>query len=600
MKKQQLSILAASLVAAFAVNVAYAGQIQSSSSAIAHETIVNDLQNVSAPPVSYRFAGDVDATLVAQTFQIQLVLASGTFATAGNASAITMVDNAGNGISYLKYTVSTPTLSADKKTLFANVTFPQAAGSTFVTPAIRFNDTVTNTGAIVAPVALPGNPAGSNGTAGAAATVAGLYTLVGPVLACVNTVPTLGASVKHFANVTSTAQADDVLNANAANEHSRTGSTNNGTLFTFPTNLGLVFNAASVNLARVDPASQNTKFKGTAAVSASVTTINGFRSVTLANLGAINAKQDANGTDSGSNSTYALSALTYGANAVTKTTGAVELKEVTVAVTASNGYAVGSTLQLSTTPDALTPLTTPVISPAYVATVGGTITLTSTATAAELAAPLYVFYSVNGTSVIPVSTFNALVTLKKAAGTTTYLNEQDNFCAKPLASLAGGVKIDVRNYATPTTGGGWTSVIRLINPSEINTATVYGQLIHADGTYGNWGSLGTLLPRAASNLTATQINALLTTAPVAAAVGANYAVGAAQPVANTNGAGDRLRISADGVGSLRVQNYLYNPDSKNFIEASSTQGVDFDGSTDRAPLNEGQYQDQDAQTGLIK
>jgi hypothetical protein len=69
MKQKQLSILAASLVAAFAANVASAGQIQSSSSAIAHEVIVNDAQAVSAPPVSYRFAGDIDATLVAQTFQ---------------------------------------------------------------------------------------------------------------------------------------------------------------------------------------------------------------------------------------------------------------------------------------------------------------------------------------------------------------------------------------------------------------------------------------------------------------------------------------------------------------------------------------------------
>ena len=158
------------------------------------------------------------------------------------------------------------------------------------------------------------------------------------------------------------------------------------------------------------------------------------------------------------------------------------------------------------------------------------------------------------------------------------------------------MKIDVRNYATPSTGGNWTSVLRLINPSEVNTATVYAQLIHADGSYGNWGKIETLKPRAVSNLTATAINAMLTNVPTTAGA----ALGTAQPTANANGAGDRLRISAEGVGSLRVQNYLYNPDSKNFIEASSTQGVDFEGTTDRAPASEGQYQDQDAQTGLKK
>jgi hypothetical protein len=120
MKQKQLSILAASLVAAFAANVASAGQIQSSSSAIAHEVIVNDAQAVSAPPVSYRFAGDIDATLVSQTFQIQLVLANGTFKTAGNASAITLVDKR-CWYSLHKIHSKTPTLSADGKSLYATL-----------------------------------------------------------------------------------------------------------------------------------------------------------------------------------------------------------------------------------------------------------------------------------------------------------------------------------------------------------------------------------------------------------------------------------------------------------------------------------------------
>jgi hypothetical protein len=95
------------------------------------------------------------------------------------------------------------------------------------------------------------------------------------------------------------------LNANAANEHTRSGSTNNGTLFTFPTNLSLGLTAASVNLARVDPSTGNTLFKGTAAASV-LPALNGFRSTTVAQLGSITVKQDANGSDSGSNTVYAL------------------------------------------------------------------------------------------------------------------------------------------------------------------------------------------------------------------------------------------------------------------------------------------------------
>jgi hypothetical protein len=136
----------------------------------------------------------------------------------------------------------------------------------------------------------------------------------------------------------------------------------------------------------------------------------------------------------------------------TKTTGVVELKSYDIAITASQGFAVGSTVGLSTTADTYTaPASGAILSPAVTSTTGNTITFSNTTlTAAELAAPLYVFYS-PGTSVIPVSTFSATATLTKAAGTTTYLNEQNNSCTKPLAGLVGGVKVDVRNYATSKT-----------------------------------------------------------------------------------------------------------------------------------------------------
>jgi len=589
MKQKQLSILAASLVAAFAANVASAGQIQSSSSAIAHEVIVNDAQAVSAPPVSYRFAGDIDATLVAQSFQIQLVLTNGTFKTAGTKDAITMVDNSGNLIPVAKYTVGTPTLSADGKVLFVNISFPQAAGSTFVTPAVRFNDTVSNAA-----------PAGatSTGTAGVAATVTGLYTVVGAVQPCTNNVPTLGVTVKHFANVSATTQATDVLNANAANEHTRVGSTNDGILFSFPTNLSIGLAASTVNLARVDPSTGNTLFKGTTAASASDAALNGFRSTTVAQLGYIKVNQDALGSDSGSNTAYALATggVSFVPSAATKTTGAIELKSYDIAITASQGFAVGSTVGLSTTRDTYTaPASGAILSPAVTASTGNTITLSNaTLTTAELSAPLYVFYTVPGTSVIPVSTFSATATLTKAPGTTTYLNEQNNSCTKPLAGLVGGVKVDVRNYATSKNNSGFASYIRLINPSETNTATIYGQLIHSDGSYGGWGQITTLAPRAAANFSATDIDAKLTGTP--ATNGTGYVAGGVTPV--TQNLGERLRVTAEGVSALKVQNYLLNTTNGNFFEASSSQGVDFDSSTDRA--YDSQLNDQDAQRGLAK
>jgi len=583
MKQKQLSILAASLVAAFAANVASAGQIQSSSSAIAHEVIVNDAQTVAAPPVSYRFAGDVDASLVAQTFQVQLVLpaspAAIKFNSAATANAITLVDNTGTLIPAANYTVTTPALSTDGKVLYANITV-KAGSPIYVTPAVRFNDTTVG---------------GS-----AAATVAGLRTFVGDVKSCENGVPTLGISFKHFANVTSTSQADDVTNINSANEHKRFGSTNDGTLFTFPTNISVKLAAASTNLARVDASTQNTKFRASGAAVAPAT--DGFVSTTVANLGTVTLSQDANGSDSGSNAVYSLTpvgtpasaGITTPAAAVANNNGAVEIKNFNVVVTASQGFALNSTVWLSTTPGGIA---VGGATATVTATTGNSVTLTSTTlTAAQLQAPLYVVYTVPGTTTIPSSTFSATGTLAKAPDSgTTYLNEQNNSCTKSLASLVGSVKVDVRNYAT-SKNGGWTSYIRLINPSETNVATVYGQLIHSNGTYGGWGQIATLQPREAKNMSAAVIDPLLTTAPVDNGTG--YKAAPDLTITDNGGLGERLRISAEGVSALKVQNYLLNGSNGNFIEASSAQGVDFDVNSDRAL--DAQLNDQDAQRNIAK
>jgi len=582
MKQKQLSILAASLVAAFAANVASAGNIQSSSVAIAREVITDDAQSVTAPMITYRFQGDVDATSQAQTFQVQLKLTNGGAWNTATANSVVLVDSKTTGAA--PNLAVTPLISTDGSTLYATFTVPQGAANNYVTPTIKFNP---------------------NGTA---STLKGLKSVVGTVVACDTKVLPLKVDVLHFNGVTAAGLAT-TQNA-TADEHTRNGQNSSGTLLTFPTNIGVTV-ATSTGSVKIDPTSGNLNARFVATGTAA-----NLIGTTKLNLGTVTLVQQAAGYDSDLTTPYLLANPTapagVGAGAgKTGTTaavqnGAVEASDLVVTLTASQGFAPVATPSSSVYLSA-NPLTCAPIAAAPATTfVGNVATLKigaaqiNAALGASGTNALAVCYDVSGLTpgqgVIPPSTFSATAVLTKAAGPLPF-PEQNNSCNGTLYPLSGGVKIDVRNYATPSTGGGWTSVIRLINPSETNTATVYGQLIHADGSYGAWGQIETLKPRAVSNLFAENINKMLTNTPTTIS---GSTLGADKPTANTNGAGDRLRITADGVSSLRVQNYLYNPDSKNFIEASSTQGVDFEGTTDRAPASEGQYQDQDAQTGLKK
>jgi hypothetical protein len=604
MKQQyKLNLLAASLVTAFAANVAVAGNIQSSSIAIARETITADTQVVTAPLITYSFQGAINATLQAQTLQVQLVLTNGG---TWNAAAAGSIDLYGASISSNGATqaaavlpgtggatqplIGTTTTTGD--TLFVTFTIPQGANNNFPTPVIRFNP-----------------------TAGAVANLKSLFTApVKTVADCDTNAYTLPVAVKHFTAVTSAGTVANGTTNGVADEHVRAGNNSTGTLLTFPTNIAIDVTksgqvAGKPGTAKVNPAA-TTQF----VVAADATTQN----ATLVNLGSVALRQQSTGYDSGLQDTYGYDTTTIGiatavkngSVAATASDGFIEAESLAVTVTSTQGFATGSSIYLSTTAScaaaiagtttattaALTATST--ITTANLAAMYGNAAAVATATfPAFTAQTVHVCYSVAGvTSAIPPSAFTASAVLKKAtAGVLPYL-EQNNSCSGALFPLTSGVKIDVRNYATSATNGGWISVIRLINPSEVNTATVYGQLIHSDGSYGGWGALGTLKPRAAKNMTSAEIDALLTGTPVTNGTG--YVGGVVAPAASDTG--DRLRITADGVGSLRVQNYLYNPDSKNFIEASSTQGVDFDGTTDRAPASEGQYQDQDAQRGLAK
>ena len=580
MKQNKLNILAASLIAAFAANVAYAGNVASSNPQLAREVVTSDTQTVLAPEASYSFQGDLNTASQIQTIQVQITLTGGGKwkSDAVTANSIKLFEADGT-TAIAPVAVVTPTVSADGKTLFATLTYAQD-GLVHKTPVLSFNRVGTQ----------------SNLTE--------LFTVVGTVAECDTASKQLPFTVKHFTGVApgSTTLAVHGVNGAFEDESARNGANNNNVLMTFPTNINLGV-VASTGAAKVNPANQ-LRFNAPAAADATT------QSVTLANLGSVSLKQQANGYDSNFVNVYSVASTLVGAATATTNAGLVEASDVKVVVNATQGFAVGSSVFLSL--DANCGTTLPGTSVTVTGTTGNSVTLpittanlaalyTKAAVAAAAPFPAFaaqtaqVCYDVTAaTSVITPSVFSGVATLTKAAGALPF-PEQNNACKGPLFALASGVKIDVRNYATAATNSGWLSVIRLINPSETNTAVVYGQLIHADGKYGNWGQIATLAPRAVVNMNSAEINPLLTQVPV------TVTPGAAGPVDNGGSKpGDRLRVTADGVGSLRVQNYLYNPASQNFIEASSSQAVDFDGTVDRAPVNEGQYQSQDAQTGLKK
>lgn len=583
MKQKQLSILAASLVAAFAANVASAGQIQSSSVTLAREVIESNSQIVRAPSKSYNFAGDFDARFNAQRMQVQLSLpgsakwggAAGAGPIGAGSVVITNADGSAIAPAVLALITVTGYVTADHKTIYANVDFAQGANSIVSRPIITFN---------------PGANLATNNSG-----ITNLRDTAG-VTGCINADTNLDVSFKHYTTYTSTAL---MTGANSDSEDQRPGAVNTGRLLNFTENLKVTI-APTAGSLTVDNSTLKT-FQGTGAA---------FVSATLANIGSVVVKQVGSGMDLDYTTQYG--SLANAAFATTPLTalavnGVVEAKSFNFNVALPGTYADGS-VYLSD--NVLCSTGANQIGSSVVTAFGDVAALIKLTTTADISklhslAKAYVCYDViAGTSLLSQTSTAGTGDLLKAApsansstvdSATDGLQEQKNSCSGALTPIGGGVKIDVRNYATSKTAGNWMSVIRIINPSETRTAAVYGQLIHADGSYGGWGKLADLLPRAVTNMTSSSIDALLVNAPVSNGTG--YVAGAVAPAVQATG--DRLRITADGVGALRVQNYLYNPDSKNFIEASSTQGVDFDSPTGRAP-SDPQTIDQDAQRGLAK
>lgn len=594
MKQKLLTrLILGAFAGAAAVGTVQAGQITASSTNVAREVITTNTQTIFSPVISYRFAGDIDATVQAQEFQVQFILEGGAlWVGLPSADAFTITPTAGTdagvpGVGGTDFTITSQGISADGTTLWATFTVP-------VAPAGAWTDSLLDQPIITL------NAAGA--TTGA--TINNLYTVVGDIVNDYNTRgvctdnKNLFVNFRHFKLLANPAAIAVETTNGIGDEHTRGGATNRAGIINFPTNIRPAI-ATSTGNAKVNVSAANLQFTGTLGTS--------FVSTTIANLGTVTLVQNATGYDSNLTNQYLLNAVpglsNVGVAAVNN--GYVEVEKVDVTVSATNGFVVGGTLWLDTA--AACTAAGGLVSGGGAATAivagnaAGPITLSigtaqvNAAFGATGTGPVHVCYGVAGIGTpIPLSAFSAVALVDKAnAGVN--LNEQNNICNGNLYSLGGGVKIDVRNYANSqqTANTGWMSVIRLINNSEVRTIDVWGQMIHADGTYGAWGKLTDLAPLAVLNLTSAAVDALLVNAP-ATAVGLNGPA-VSQDLAR---GGSRLRITSNAGSTLRVQNYLYNPASQNFIEASSTQAVDFEGNTDRAPVNEGQYQSQDAFLGI--
>jgi len=581
-----------------AVGVAQAGQITASSTNVAREVITTDIQTINSPTISYRFAGDIDATVQDQEFQVQFTLEDG-----ANWGAVLPTDDA--------FTI-TPTAGTDSG-------LPGVGGVAFTVVAKGFDNPLAPT-VLFATIRVP---TGANPTWGdvlldqpivtlnggfttTPATVVKLKTLVGDLVADFTTSgkcadnKSLFVNFKHFKLLSSPTAIAGAGNG-VADEHTR-GGTDRAGIINFPTNI-LVQLATSTGTTKVDVSNANLKFAGVATGAEPA-----FISTTLANLGTLNLKQNATGYDVNLTNQYMLAGtlpatgLLQAATA-TQINGNVEVEKVDVVVTASNGFAPLSNVFLSTTSNCAAAI--PGSNVAITAlNAAGPITLTVPTGVVNASfgptgtGPIRVCYDVaTVVTPIPLSAFTAVGTVDKANAGAGF-NEQNNVCNGNLYSLGGGIKIDVRNYANSADPTGWMSVIRLINNNESRTVDVFGQLIQVDGLYGPWGKIATLAPRAVSNMTAAQIDALLVNAPAAGALKDG------DSVAQSTTTGARLRITSENSSSLRVQNYMVNPATGAVMEFSSAQGVDFEGTVDRAPLDpnggnqSGQYISQDAAAGL--
>jgi hypothetical protein len=613
MKLSKIAFAVASTLV-IATGVAHAGQISSSSATLAIEAIKNNAQVVRAPSKAYTFAGSIDARTNEQRMQLQYSLSKGSWAV-GTGQLITAADTlipvsiaAGAETLSIAYTNAVgvgksawpagSTVSAfvtnSGKTLVFNVTIPAAAGDdNFLgSPTLGLNN----------------NAIGSGNTG-----LSGLFDVSGAA-ACVAPDTSMDINFKHFTNHSGNITLQTVAAPDA--EHLRSGSINDGRLLNFTQNIQFKFAAAS-SASRTDAQYLNQRLNGTnwaAPIVAPVAAV--AAPVTRHYIGKVNALLRSNGLDLNYANTYGNADNTAGFLAADFTApataaaaiGAIETKNFELKLTVGTAWPTGTVLRLVDAAGAA------IGAVANVTTTAGQTEFKFTsavpADIATIATGAYVFADFPGTALIPqTNSIAAVATLAKApaAAAGTDFSEQDNMCTGTLTGIGGGIKIDVRNYASFATFGktGPATTVRLINNSESAAADVFGQMIYADGTYGPYGKLADLKPREVVNLSNEAIEKLLTTAASSTnpfGTGTSYTVtgGAAAIAGPKAGTSDRLRIVSNTGTTLRVQSYMVIGNT--VIDTSNAQGVDFENSGDRVPTAgvDGQVISQDAINGLAK
>lgn len=622
MKLTKVAFAVASALAIVAGS-AHAGQIDSSSATLAIEVIKNDAQIVRAPSKSYNFAGDIDARTNEQRLQLQYTLAKGTWAVAAGQLftaqdtlvpvtvgtgpaplvpallqvAYTDAANASQ-VNFPVGTVINAFVTNSAKTIVFNITIPAnaVAANLFRTPAFTLN----------APGVLGTNNTGINN----------LFTVAGAT-ACVAPDQNLDINFKHFTNHTGNTTVQTV--ASPDSEHVRAGSTNDARLLNFTQNLDFQFTPAT-SASRTDAAFLNQRLLGQNWAAPIVQpVVAAALPVTRHYMGKVNLRQRGNGLDINYVNTYGDSVAPFVAanpfipadfdyvdDIGNQANGEVEVNTFSVNLTLPAAWPVGTVVRAVDAAGLAIP------GVADVTTIAGQTALTFTATTAAGAAVLangaYLFADFPGNALIPqtpaIPTV-ATITKDTVAGAPDQ-REQDNSCSGTLAGVGGGIKIDVRNYASFATFGatGPATTVRIINNSETLSADVFGQMIYADGTYGAWGKLADLKPREVVNLSNQAVEALLVNAaaasnPFGTAATGYAAKGGTSVVGGTKaGISDRLRIVSNTGSTLRVQSYMVVGGT--VIDTSNAQGVDFENTGDRVPTNarDAQPVSQDAINGL--
>ena len=647
--------LATTALAALASGSAFAGQIDASSATLAREVIWdNTLQTVRAPSKSYAFIGSIDARTNEQRLQLQWTLSGG-------------LTWAGGDLPLLSGTALTPLTIPTQTLLRFNALNNAAAAANFGSgPVTGFNNAAdvsanvftANGGTTLvfnitiaagalnrfSDVVFQINSSDFTGVAATAANVGVKNALTASgAMACRGPDTSTQVNFKHFTshNGTILVQTGDII-TNPDSEHLRVGSTNDGRFLNFTENLDFSFtpgvqsqtDAATLRTTLIRTAGELTNIPVTPNnyVTAAVTlAVPGTRLHRIANN--IDLRKVAAGLDLDYTAQYGLTGtfLATDFNIVTPTTPALNVNGIvnanaggliTINVTTPTGiagWAPNSTIAVLDQADAA--IAGVVVVAPTVANLGvASVTFTTDAAAAAFSAGaggrLYYVLAGGAADFVPQnSVFATTATLVKTKAGPT--QERDNVCKRDLPGIGGGIKIDIRNYASRTKfpTGNYASYVRLINNSESQAADIFAQMIYADGKYGPSGKLPSLAPRAVMNLSNAELEAFLTTAAPAANPFASgtvydrdllatptYVAPAAGAGVQVGGVGDRIRFVSNTGTTLRVQSYILLP-TGNLLDTTSAQGVDFENeSNNRSPVTarDAQPVSQDAINGLAR